>query len=115
MVSSVGPYRFSITEFGAARAHWRMISTGSASPQNKLNRNPGYKSGLRTPKRCMNIAVEGTENQTVNRESLTNAPGLINCFLVGQHTHAPLSQATNKSWADKSKVRSKVCETRSLL
>src|SRR5438132_11893224 len=97
---------FSITEFGAASAHVWTVSSGSASPQNRLNLKPGYIPGLSTPKRRMNTAVEGTENQTVNRASFTNASGLNNCFCVGQQTHAPLCQATNKSWADKSKVRS---------
>src|SRR4030095_11043844 len=106
---------FSITELGAASAHWHAVSTGKASTQNKLNRSPGYMPGLRTPNRRMNTAVDGTENQIVNRASFTNAPGLINCFCVGQHRHAPLSHATNMSCADKSKVKSNVCDKRSPL
>src|SRR4029450_625389 len=106
---------FSITELGAASDHWRAMSAGKASPQNKLNRNPGYMPGLRTPNRRMNTAVDGTENQTVNRPSFIKAPGLINCLWVGQHRQAPLSHATNMSCADKSNVRSNICETRSLL
>src|SRR5437762_10612546 len=102
-------------EFGAARLQSRTTSTGNASPQNKLSRKCGYKPGLSSPSRRMNTAVEGTENQTVSRESFRNAPGLINCFWLGQHTHAPLCQATNMSCADKSKVRSKFWEARSLL
>src|SRR6266576_6231106 len=106
---------FSISELGAASAHSRTVSNGNASPQNKLNLKRGYMPGLRTPKRRMNTAIEGTENHTVKRESFMNAPGLINCFCVGQHTHAPFCQETNISCADKSNVRSNVCETRSLL
>src|SRR5215208_2410651 len=102
-------------ELGAASAHWRTTSTGNASPQNKLNRKPGYMFGLRTPNRRMKIAVEGTENQTVSRASFTYASGLIVCFCVGQQTHAPASHATNMSCADKSNVRSNVCENRSSL
>src|SRR6266566_309764 len=104
---------FSTSELGAASAHLSTVSRGNASPQNKLNLKRGYIPGLSTPKRRMKTAVEGTENQTVNRDSVTNAPGLINCFCVGQHTHAPFCQAANISWADKSKVKSNVCETRS--
>src|SRR5207248_2809346 len=102
-------------EFGAARLESRTTSTGNASPQNRLSRKCGYKPGLSSPSRRMNTAVEGTENQTVSRESFRNARGLINCFWVGQHRHAPLSHATNMSCADKSNVRSNVCEMRSLL
>src|SRR4030095_1834536 len=103
-----------MTEFGAARLHWRTTSTGNASPQNRLSRNSGYKSGLSSPSRRMNIAVEGTENQTVSRAALMKAPGLIICFWVGTQRHAPLVHVTNKSCADKSKVRSNVCDKRSL-
>src|SRR5438477_502970 len=42
-----------------------------------------------------------------------NAPGLIICFWVGTQRHAPLAQVTNRSCADKSKVRSNVCDERS--
>src|SRR5215475_12209775 len=115
MVSSVGPYRFSIAEFGAASAHCRTLSTGKASPQNKLSRNRGYIPGLSTPRRRMNTAVEGTENHTVSLASFIKASGLIDCFCVGQQTHAPLCQATNISCADKSNVSSNVCDIRSSL
>src|SRR6266853_5234923 len=104
-----------MTELGAARLQSRTTSTGKASPQNRLSRRCGYKPGLSSPSRRMNTAVEGTENQTVSRASFKNAPGLINCFWLGQHTHAPLCQATNMSCADKSNVRSNVCDRRSLL
>src|SRR5262249_32948864 len=115
MVSSVGPYRFSITECGAASAHCRTMSTGNASPQNKLSRNLGYIPGLSPPRRRMNTAVEGTENHTVSLASFIKESGLMDCFCVGQQTHAPFCQATNISWADKSNVRSNVCDIRSSL
>src|ERR1035438_5781765 len=104
---------FSTMEFGAASPHVRATSTGNASPQNRLSRRPGYWPGFSSPKRFMKTAVEGTENQIESRESLMNLPGLIIAFCEGQHTHAPRSHAAYMSWADKSKVISKVCETRS--
>src|SRR6266576_1710100 len=103
-----------MTEFGAAELQSRTTSTGKASPQNRLSRKCGYKPGLSSPSRRMNIAVEGTENQAVNRASLMNAPGLIICFWVGTQRHAPLPHVTNRSWADKSNVRLNVCDKRSL-
>src|SRR5690348_13151288 len=102
-------------EFGAAALQSRTISTGNASPQKRLSRNLGYKSRLSSPSRRINIAVEGTENQAVNRASLMKAPGLIICFWVGTQRQAPFVQVTNRSCADKSKVSSNVCDRRSLL
>src|SRR5437588_10428251 len=104
-----------MTELGAARLQSRTTSTGKASPQNRLSRKCGYKPGLSSPSRRMNIAVEGTENQAVNRASFMNAPGLIICFWVGTQRHAPLAHVTNRSCADKSNVRSNVCDNRSQL
>src|SRR5204863_6779419 len=103
-----------MTELGAARLQSRTTSTGKASPQNRLSRKCGYKPGLSSPSRRMNIAVEGTENQTVSRAALMKAPGLIICFWVGTQRQAPFVQVTNRSCADKSKVRSNVCDKRSL-
>src|SRR5436190_2670121 len=103
-----------MTELGAARLQSRTTSTGKASPQNRLSRKCGYKPGLSSPSRRMNIAVEGTENQAVNRASFMNAPGLIICFWVGTQRHAPVAHVTNRSCADKSKVGSNVCDKRSL-
>src|SRR5438445_1372188 len=104
-----------MTELGAARLQSRTTSTGKASPQNRLSRKCGYKPGFSSPNRRMNIAVEGTENQAVNRASLMNAPGLIICFWVGQQRQAPFPHVTNISCADKSNVRSNVWDKRSLL
>src|SRR6476646_707583 len=106
---------FSMIEFGAAALQSRTTSTGNASPQNRLSRRCGYEPGLSSPSLRMNIAVEGTENQAVNRASFMNAPGLIICFCVGTQKHAPFLHVTNRSWADKSNVRSNVCDKRSLL
>src|SRR6266513_4755752 len=101
-------------ELGAAALQSRTTSTGNASPQNRLNRRCGYRPGLSSPSRRMNIAVEGTENQAVNRAALMKAPGLIICFRAGTQRQAPLVQVTNRSSADKSKVKSNVCDKRSL-
>jgi len=68
---------FLISELGAANAPSRTVPTANASPRNKLNLKRGYILGLRTPKRPVNTAVEGTENHTVNRESW------LNCRYVG--------------------------------
>src|SRR5438445_7156268 len=103
-----------MTEFGAARVQSRTTSTGNASPQNRLSRRRGYEPTLSSPRRRMKIAAEGTENHVVNRASFMNAPGLIICFWVGTQRHAPLPHVTNRSWADKSNVRSNVCDKRSL-
>src|ERR1700736_3361328 len=112
MVSSVAPQRFSITELGVAGAQCFAVSAGKASPQKRLNRNRGYLPGLRRPSRRMKTAVEGTDNHMVKRESFIKSLGLKRSFWVGQHTHAPRSQATNMSCADKSNPRSIICETR---
>src|SRR5438067_12841894 len=105
---------FSMTEFGAAKLQSRTASTGNASPQNRLSRNRGYNPGLSSPSRRMNIAVDGTENQAVNRAALMKEPCLIICFCVGTQRHAPADHVTNRSCADKSKVRSNVCDKRSV-
>src|SRR4030095_10898414 len=102
-------------EFGAAALQSQTTSTGNASPQNRLNRRCGYRPGLSSPSRRINIAVEGTENQVVNRAALMRAPGLIICFWVGTQRQAPLVHVTNRSCADKSKVKSNVCDKRSPL
>src|SRR5882762_10019040 len=113
MVSSVGPYRFSIMEFGAASAQALTTSTGRASPQNRLRRTDGYIPGLRVPSFFMKTAVDGTENQVVNCDCRMNFPGLIEVFCDGQQREAPLSHVANMSCTDRSKVMSNVCEQRS--
>src|SRR5437870_221817 len=100
-------------EFGAAAFQSRTTSTGNASPQKRLRRRRGYKAGFNSPSLRINIAVEGTENQAVSRASFMKAPGLIICFCVGTQRHAPFPHVTNRSCADKSKVRSNVCDKRS--
>src|SRR2546429_6384802 len=106
---------FSTIEFGAAALQSRTTSTGNASPQNKLKRSCGYEHGFSSPSLRINMAVDGTQNQAVSRALFINTPGLINCFWVGTQRHAPLPQVANRSCADKSNVRSKFCEIRSLL
>ena len=61
----------------------------------------------------MKSPVDGTENQIVSRDSLMKRPGLISSACGRQHTHAPRSQATNMSNAERSNVMSNVCEKRS--
>jgi hypothetical protein len=65
MVSSVGPYRFSSTECGAAACHACAVPHGSASPQNRLQRSVGILPGARLPRRASTAATDGTENHTV--------------------------------------------------
>src|SRR6266498_3889009 len=113
MVASVGPYRFSTIELGAAFAQSRATSTGSASPQKRLQRSVGNASGFRTPSRFMNSATDGTENQTERPARRMKSDGLSRSFSLGQDTHTPLYQATNRSKTDKSNVRLNVCERRS--
>jgi hypothetical protein len=72
---------FSITKLRAASAHSRAVSTGKLRRRIRLDGVWDYMPGLRTPSRHMKNAVEGTENQAVDRASFSNAPGLINCFL----------------------------------
>src|SRR5467141_4515861 len=113
IVNSVGPYRFSRALFGAAVSQVSAQLIGRGSPQNKLSRSEGKLCGFRVPNCFINAIVEGTENHTVNRLSRMNCAGLINDFCDGQKTHAPRSQDTNMSKADKSKVKSNICETAS--
>src|SRR5436309_7773068 len=68
IVASVGPYRFSTAELGAAVVQSRATSIGSASPQKRLQRSVENASGFSTPRRRMKSAIDGTENQTESRE-----------------------------------------------
>src|SRR5438874_571584 len=104
---------FSMIEFGAASDQALATSVGSASPQNRLSRSPGYMSGFNMPSFFMNTPVDGTENQVVNLDPEMNSPGLINSFRVGQQRQAPASHVTNISCTDRSKVTSNVWEQRS--
>src|SRR3954453_2686654 len=76
IVASVGPYRFSTVEYGAASAQSPATSAGSASPQKRLQRSVRNESGFTTPSRRMKRAIEGTENQTERRERWMNSAGL---------------------------------------
>ena len=79
MVASVGPYKFSNSEAGAASCHaWAMVSS-SGSPQNKLNRKLGSEFGFSVRIFCMNMITEGTENHMVNCFSRINRDGEIKC------------------------------------
>jgi hypothetical protein len=65
IVSSVGPYKFSTTEFGAAACHRSAVSLVSGSPQKRLHRRLGMDpAGMRSRART---AAEGTENHDVSR------------------------------------------------
>src|SRR5579862_796656 len=73
MVSSVGPYRFSTTEFGAAACHRSAVSLVRGSPQNRLHRSVGMDpAGIRS---LASTAADGTENQAVSPCALTNRAG----------------------------------------
>src|SRR5579862_1179670 len=65
IVSSVGPYRFSSTELGAAACHSSAERCVSGSPQNKLQRNVGKLFGKSVPRRPICAGTDGTENHTV--------------------------------------------------
>src|SRR5260370_9286678 len=96
---------------GAVLSHASAELTGSGSPQNRLNLRDGNPPGLSRPNCFISETVEGTENQIVSPWPRMNCPGLINVFCEGQHTHAPRSQDTNMSKAERSKVRSNICDT----
>ena len=113
-VNSVGPYRFSRVDRGAAADQAFANSTGSGSPQKRLQRNDSYRFGFRAPNRFMNIPTVGTDVHTVSAFSRMNASGFRSVLSDGQHTHAPLSQATNMSRTERSNVASNICEKRSL-
>src|SRR4051794_422648 len=113
IVSSVGPYRFSKVLCAAAQAHASAKSAGRGSPQNRLQRRVGKAPGFSEPRARITNATEGTENHTVKRESWIKWAGFSNALRDGQHRQAPASQATNISKAERSNVRSKVCENRS--
>src|SRR5262245_34484377 len=114
IVSSVGPYRFSTADAGAAVAQALATSAGRGSPQNKLQRKDGNTSGFSAPRRRMNTPVEGTENHTVSSASRMNWPGDISAASGGQQRHAPRSHVTNISNAERSNVMSKVWDRRSV-
>src|SRR5690349_21775745 len=88
-------------------------STANGSPQKRLQRKDGKAPGFSAPNPFIINAIDGTENQTVSSESRMNCEGFSKAFRDGQQTQAPLSQATNMSKAERSKVKSKVCEKRS--
>src|SRR5215471_6980847 len=97
--------------FGAALSHASTLLTGSGSPQNRLSLRDGNAPGFSKPNCFISETVEGTENQTVSPWPRMNCPGLISVFGEGQHTHAPCFQDTNMSKADRSKVKSNICDT----
>src|SRR5207245_943560 len=103
--------RFSRMLFGAALSHASAQLTGSGSPQNRLSLRDGNAPGFSRPNCFISETVEGTENQMVSPLPRMNCPGLINVFCEGQHTHAPRSQDTNMSKAERSKVKSNICDT----
>jgi hypothetical protein len=54
--------------------NWQSFPTKQAQPKVWI------QAGLELPSLRINMAVEGTENQAVNRASFMNAPGLIDCL-----------------------------------
>src|SRR4051812_8148220 len=73
MVSSVGPYRFSMTLLGAARFHASASVPSSGSPQNRLHRRLGRLPAVSIPRRATSWIALGTENQNVSPWAATNA------------------------------------------
>src|SRR5579871_2752871 len=65
MVSSVGPYKFSSAEFGAAACHSSAERCVSGSPQKRLQRKLGRLFGKSVPRRPICAGTDGTENHTV--------------------------------------------------
>src|SRR5271156_1567034 len=114
MVASVGPYRFSRIELGAAACHACARVEESASPQKRLQRRVGNSPGSSIPSFDANIATDGTENQTVNCFSSIRVAG-VNVFSAKGISVAPASQQVKRSCTLRSKVKSKFCEQRSPL
>ncbi len=56
--------------------------------------------------------MDGTENQWVSSASAAHRTGASRSRRVGTTRVAPLPQAANRSNTDRSKVRSKVCDSR---
>src|SRR6516162_1915347 len=65
IVISVGPYRFSSTEWLAACCQSSASCCIRASPQNRLQRSEAMEPGLSPPRRRTTEIALGTENQTV--------------------------------------------------
>src|SRR6478672_5719470 len=104
MVSSVGPYRFSRTELGAAFCHASAALCNRPSPQNKLHLSVGILPGFKNLFFCMIVTREGTENQTVIPCLLMKDAGAKSSIGCMDTTHAPLAHAMNRSKTDKSNV-----------
>src|SRR4051812_25976507 len=84
MVASVGPYKFSTIDRGAALCHCAARAAGSASPQNRLTRSDGSESAFSPPVRDIIDPSDGTENHDVTP-----------CFrkmLAGDMSSAPASR-----------------------
>src|SRR5579872_5569716 len=75
IVNSVGPYRFSTTEFGAAACHCSALARGKGSPQNRLQRSVGRVAGPSKFRFRICAGIDGTENQTVSSFLLMNLLG----------------------------------------
>src|SRR5580704_16448125 len=75
IVNSVGPYKFSTVEFGAARCHISALCWSSGSPQKRLQRNPGKLLAVSVFRRHIWTGTEGTENQTEISLLLMNLVG----------------------------------------
>lgn len=107
-VDSVGPYRFSTCEPGAASCQARATPRGRASPQNRLQRKDGMEFGRSRFLRRINCGREGTENHTVNAWLCTKRAGDSRSRARGTQRQAPPCHAAKRSNTDGSKVRSKV-------
>ena len=103
-MSSVGPYRFSTIDCGAAACHASALARGSGSPQNRLQRRVGKTPGLSEPFFRISAAIDGTENQTVSCCRSAKRTGASRSSGCIAQTHAPFSHATNRSKTDRSNV-----------
>src|SRR5687768_868463 len=75
IVSSVGPYRFSIVLWGAALDHAAACSSVSASPAKRLHSSFGIDPGCSRRRRLATVMTDGTENQCVMPRASTNWSG----------------------------------------
>src|SRR6266478_383973 len=113
MVVSVGPYRFSTIELGAASCHAAAYDADKGSPQKRLQRSEGKQFADNNRIRESKPMTEGTENHIVSPLSRMNFAGAITDFSGTTNRQAPRSQQTNMSCTLKSNVRSNSCESRS--
>src|SRR6266566_7644347 len=110
IVSSVGPYRFSSTDWLAALCQASASCCISASPQNRLQRSDGIEPGRSPPRRRATETALGTENQTVIFLRSMNSGSARNACTGVHSSVAPAPQAMNISNIARSNVAANVWE-----